>query len=67
MCVIEPTSRSATIIAEETAFLYGLKSTTLNKIYQVWPEAQATIMANLSRTLAERVERLDPGYRDRAW
>jgi CRP-like cAMP-binding protein len=31
MCVIEPTSRSATIIAEETAFLYGLKSTTLNK------------------------------------
>lgn len=67
MCVIEPTTRSATVIAEEITFLYGLKSSTLNKIYQVWPDAQATIMANLSRTLAERVERLDPCFRDRAW
>ncbi len=67
MCVIEPTNRSATVIASEITFLYGLKSSTLNKIYQVWPEAQATIMANLSRTLAERVERLDPCYRDRGW
>lgn len=67
MCVIEPTTRSATVIAEDITFLYGLKSSTLNKIYQIWPEAQTTIMGNLSSALADRVVNLDPKYRDRAW
>ncbi|MEO0454405.1 MAG: cyclic nucleotide-binding domain-containing protein [Verrucomicrobiota bacterium] len=67
MCVIEPTSRSATVIATEITFLYVLKTTTLNKIYQIWPEAQTTIMSNLSLELAKRVQKLDPRYFDRAY
>ncbi|MEM1158574.1 MAG: cyclic nucleotide-binding domain-containing protein [Verrucomicrobiota bacterium] len=62
MCLIEPTSRSATVFATETTFLYSIKSSTLNKIYQIWPEHQTTIMSNLSRGLAERVINGDPEY-----
>jgi len=62
MCVIEPTSRSATVVATETTFIYSIKSSTLNKIYQIWPENQTTIMSNLSRGLAERVIKGDPDY-----
>lgn len=62
MCVIEPTTRSATVFATETTFTYSLKSSTLNKIYQIWPEHQTTIMSNLSRGLAERVIQNDAKY-----
>ncbi|MEM6883809.1 MAG: cyclic nucleotide-binding domain-containing protein [Verrucomicrobiota bacterium] len=62
MCVIEPTSRSATVFATETTFIYSIKSSTLNKLYQIWPEHQTTIMSNLSRGLAERVIKGDPEY-----
>lgn len=67
MCVIEPTVRSATVVAREGALLYGIRSAMLNKVYQFWPQQQAVIMANLTRTLAERVQRLDPRYFDRAF
>ncbi|NJK91778.1 MAG: cyclic nucleotide-binding domain-containing protein [Blastochloris sp.] len=67
MCVIEPSLRSATVVVSETAILYSLKSTCLNKVYQVWPEQQSTIMANLARELSKRVQQLDPTYFDRAW
>jgi CRP-like cAMP-binding protein len=67
MCVIEPSLRSATVLATETTLLYSIKSTCLNKVYQVWPEQQSTIMANLSRELSRRVQALDPTYFDRAW
>jgi CRP-like cAMP-binding protein len=67
MCVIEPSLRSATVIATETTLLYSLKSTCLNKVYQVWPEQQSTIMANLARELSHRVQSLDSTYFDRAW
>ena len=62
MCVIEPTNRSATVFATETTFIYSIKSSTLNKIYQIWPEHQTTIMSNLSRGLAKRVVDGDPDY-----
>jgi CRP-like cAMP-binding protein len=62
MCVIEPTNRSATVFATETTFIYSIKSSTLNKLYQVWPEHQTTIMSNLSRGLVERVTKDDPNY-----
>jgi len=62
MCVIEPTNRSATVFATETTFIYSIKSSTLNKIYQIWPEHQTTIMSNLSRGLAERVIKGDGQY-----
>ena len=62
MCVIEPSNRSATVFATETCFIYGIKSSTLNKLYQIWPEHQTTIMSNLSRGLAERVLKDDPAY-----
>ncbi|MEM6823274.1 MAG: cyclic nucleotide-binding domain-containing protein [Verrucomicrobiota bacterium] len=62
MCVIEPSHRSATVFAITTTFLYSIKSKTLNKIYQLWPEHQTTIMANLSRGLVTRVEKDDPEY-----
>ena len=67
MCVIEPSLRSATVIARETTLLYALKSSSLNKVYQVWPDQQSAIMANLSRVLAERVMLQDPLYQDRAY
>lgn len=67
MCVIEPSLRSASVVATETTLLYSLKSTNLNKVYQVWPEQQSTIMANLARELSRRVQSLDPTYFDRAW
>lgn len=67
MCVIEPTVRSATVVAREGTLLYGIKSTTLNKVYHFWPQQQAVIMANLALTLAERVHKLDPLYFDRAF
>lgn len=63
MCVIEPTGRSATVYATETTFIYSIKSSTLNKIYQIWPEHQTTIMSNLSRGLAERVINGDPDFK----
>jgi len=62
MCVIEPTRRSATVVATQSTLLYGVKSQTLNKLYQLWPEHQTTIMANLSRGLCSRVERGDPRF-----
>lgn len=65
MCVIEPSLRSATIVASETTLLYSLKSANLNKVYQVWPNQQSTIMANLARELSHRVQKLDPSYLDR--
>ena len=67
MCVIEPSLRSATVIARESTLLYSLKSSALNKLYQVWPEQQSIIMANLARVLAERVQTQDPLYQDRAY
>lgn len=67
MCVIEPSQRSATVVARESTLLYTLRSSNLNKVYQVWPEQQATIMANLSRELAKRVQSLDPSFFDRAY
>ncbi len=62
MCVIEPTTRSATVLATETTFIYSIKSSTLNKLYQIWPEHQTTIMSNLSRGLADRVIKDDADY-----
>lgn len=62
MCVIEPTVRSATVFATETTFIYRIKSSTFNKLYQIWPEHQTTIMANLSRGLSARVIKDDPRY-----
>jgi len=67
MCVIEPTLRSATVVAREGTLLYGIKSTTLQKVYHFWPQQQAVIMANFALTLAERVRTLDPLYFDRAF
>jgi CRP-like cAMP-binding protein len=67
MCVIEPTVRSASVVAREGTLLYGLKSTTLNKIYHFWPQQQAVIMANLALTLAARLEQRDSLYFDRAF
>jgi len=62
MCVIEPTSRYATVFASETTFIYSIKSSTLNKLYQIWPADQTTIMSNLSRELVARVIKGDPDY-----
>lgn len=62
MCVIEPTNRSATVVAAQSTLTYSIKSQTLNKLYQLWPEHQTTIMANLSRGLARRVENADPAF-----
>lgn len=62
MCVIEPTLRSATVFATETTFSYRIKSSTFNKLYQIWPEHQTTIMANLSRGLSARVIKDDPAH-----
>lgn len=67
MCVIEPSLRSATVVAAETTLLYSLKSTSLNKVYQVWPEQQSTIMTNLAHQLSQRVQKLDNTYFSRAW
>jgi len=67
MCVIEPSLRSATVVAAETTLLYSLKSTSLNKVYQVWPEQQSTIMTNLAHQLSQRVQKLDDTYFSRAW
>ncbi len=67
MCVIEPSLRSATVITRESTLLYSLKSSSLNKVYQIWPEQQSIIMANLARELAHRVQALDPLYKDRGY
>jgi len=67
MCVIEPIDRSATVVAREPSFLYSIKSSTFNKVYQVWPEQQIIIMNNLAKELAKRVEALDPSYLDRGY
>jgi CRP-like cAMP-binding protein len=67
MCVIEPTVRSATVVAREGTLLYGIKNTTLNKVYHFWPQQQAVIMANFALTLAERVRGVDPLFVDRAF
>jgi CRP/FNR family transcriptional regulator, cyclic AMP receptor protein len=67
MCVIEPMVRSATVVARDSAMLYSLRSTTFNKVYTVFPHFQAVIMANLSRTLAARIQKIDRLYFDRAY
>jgi len=67
MCVIEPFVRSATVVARESTLLYALKSNCLNKVYQVWPEQQSIIMANLAGVLAHRIDALDPFFKDRAY
>lgn len=66
MCVIEPIERSATVVASETTLLYSLRSSCLNKVYQIWPEEQTRIMGNLTQTLTERIIALDPEYANRA-
>lgn len=66
MCVIEPIVRSATVIAEETSFLYTLNSNSLNKLYQVWPEQHTLMMKNLASNLAHRIEHLAPSFASRA-
>jgi len=67
MCIIEPMMRSATVVARGSAMLYSLRSTTFNKVYAVFPHYQAVIMANLARTLADRVQKIDRLYYDRAY
>lgn len=67
MCVIEPTVRSATVVARGVTLLYALPSATLNKLYHFYPQQQAIIMANLARTLADRIQALDPRFYDHAF
>jgi CRP/FNR family transcriptional regulator, cyclic AMP receptor protein len=67
MCIIEPTRRSASVVAMEPMMLYGLSSATLNKVYHFWPQQQSVIMANLAKTLAIRVHARDPLFADRAY
>lgn len=67
MCVIEPMVRSATVVTKDSAMLYSLRSTTFTKIYAVYPQFQAVIMANLARTLAGRIQKIDRLYFDRAY
>ncbi|MDX6767121.1 MAG: cyclic nucleotide-binding domain-containing protein [Candidatus Methylacidiphilales bacterium] len=67
MCVIEPMMRSATVVAIDSAMLYALGSTTFNKVYALFPHYQAVIMANLARTLAGRIQKIDRLYFDRAY
>jgi CRP-like cAMP-binding protein len=63
MCVIEPIVRSATVIAAESCIAYALKSSSLNKAYQIWPATQTLIMSNLAHQLACRLAATDPLYR----
>lgn len=66
MCIIEPIVRTASITALQTSFLYAISSSSLNKLYQVWPDQHTIIMRNLARQLARRVEVLDPNFPCRA-
>lgn len=66
MCIIEPIVRTASISALQTSFLYAISSSSLNKLYQVWPDQHTIIMRNLARQLAKRIEVLDPDFPARA-
>jgi len=66
MCIIEPIVRTASISALQTSFLYAISSSSLNKLYQVWPDQHCLIMRNLARELAKRIEVLDSDFSARA-
>ena len=66
MCIIEPMTRAASVLALSQVKAIEVKAATLHHLYQQLPDQYAIVLLNLARDMSRRLRKLDETFAARA-